>query len=46
MAMYTIAITPLIHQLEDESIKQVWYADDATAGGSLKHLKDWWDHNF
>ena len=43
MAMYAIAITPLIHQLEDEGIKQAWYADDATAGGSLKHLKDWWD---
>ena len=23
---------------------QVWYADDATAGASLKHLKEWWDH--
>ena len=23
--------------------KQVWYADDATAGGSLNHLKAWWD---
>ena len=43
MAMYAIAITPLIHQLEDDGIKQAWYADDATAGGSLKHLKEWWD---
>ncbi len=43
MAMYAIAITPLIYQLEDSGIKQAWYADDATAGGSLKHLKEWWD---
>ncbi len=35
MAMYAIAITPLIYQLEDTGIKQAWYADDATAGGSL-----------
>ena len=33
MAMYAIALTPLIHQLEKEGIKQAWYADDATAGG-------------
>ena len=43
MAMYAIALTPLIHQLEKEGIKQAWYADDATAGGSLKPLKEWWD---
>ena len=43
MAMYAIAITPLIHRLEDEHIKQVWFADDATAGGDLFYLKMWWD---
>ena len=32
MAMYAVAITPLIHQLEGDGIKQAWYADDATAG--------------
>ena len=26
----------------DDGIKQVWYADDATAGGLLEHLKKWW----
>ena len=31
MAMYAIAISPL----ESEQIKQVWFADDATAGGEL-----------
>ena len=44
MAMYAIAITSLIRQLEDDAIKQIWYADDATAGGKLAPLKAWWDH--
>ena len=43
MAMYAIAITPLIRSLEDEETKQVWFADDATAGGSLLGLRRWWD---
>ena len=34
MAMYAVAISPLIHLLEKISIKQVWCADDATAGES------------
>ena len=24
-------------------IKQVWYADDATGGGLIQNVKDWWD---
>ena len=44
MARYAIAITPLIQLLEGQGIKQVWYADDAAAGGSLKALREWWDH--
>lgn len=43
MAMYAIAITPLIHRLEDRINRQVWFADDATAGGNLAHLRVWWD---
>ena len=43
MAMYAIAITPLIQRLEDHGVKQAWYADDATAVGGLKHLKQWWE---
>ena len=38
MAMYAIAISPLIRRLEDEHAKHVWFADDATAGGDLAHL--------
>ena len=44
MAMYAIGILPLIHRLKEESVKQVWYADDATAGAQLTHLRAWWDH--
>ena len=44
MAMYAIAIIPLIYQLEDHGIKQAWYADEATADGLLNCLKGWWDH--
>ena len=40
MAMYAIAITPLIYRLEDAGIKQAWYADDATAGGWLQDLRE------
>ena len=29
--MYAVAITLLIYSLDDEKIKQVWYADDASA---------------
>ena len=44
MAMYAISTAPLIHRLSNDAIKQVWYADDATAGGGLRHLRQWWDH--
>ena len=43
MAMYAIAITPLINRLETELVKRTWYADDAAAGGKLVDLKAWWD---
>ena len=42
MTMYAIAIIPLIHRLDNKN-EQVWFADDATAGGSLPHLRTWWD---
>ena len=42
MAMYALAITPLINQLRERcpDVQQVWYGDDAT--GCTK-LKSWWD---
>ena len=44
MAMYAVAITPLIHRVANENMKQVWFADDASAGGRLEYLKNWWDN--
>ena len=44
MGMYAIAVTPLIHQVEESEVKQVWFTDDATAGGNLVNLKEWWEH--
>lgn len=43
VAMYAVAITPLIRRLEDQETKQVWFADDATAGGYPTGLRKWWD---
>ena len=45
MAMYALAIVPLIHKLRHSSpdVKQAWYADDATGAGSCEKLRHWWD---
>ena len=43
MSMYTVAITPLIHELQPIGTKQVWFTDDATGGGTLKKVRSWWD---
>ena len=37
--MYSVSVTPLIASLQDSHVKQVWFADDATAGGTLH---GWW----
>ena len=42
MAMYAIATLPLVHKLKNEAV-QIWYADDAAAGGKSQQLKRWWD---
>ena len=43
MAMYALAIVPLIHKLRNNSpeVKQVWYADDAMGAGSCEGLRQW-----
>ena len=45
VAMYALAITPLIGKLYQHlpTCKQVWYADDSSAAGSLGDLRKWWD---
>ena len=42
MAMYALAIVPLVSQLHG-LCKQVWFADDGTGAGNLKELRKWWD---
>ena len=44
MAMYALAVVPLIHKLRNNcpDVKQVWYADDATGAGSCENLRQWW----
>ena len=39
-----ISTLPLIHRLNsDQQVKQIWYADDATAGGTLHNLQRRWN---
>ena len=44
--MYAVATRPLIDELAedigDELLKQVWFADDSTAGGNLDGIHQWW----
>lgn len=40
--MFAIGTIPLIRHLHG-SAKQVWYADDSAAAGSLKEIRQWWD---
>ena len=42
MFMYAIGTLPLIRSLHDPSCwTQIWYADDASAGGSLEDNHEW-----
>ena len=43
MAMYALGVTPLIQAVSIPDIKQLWFADDASAGGRLHLLRTWWD---
>ena len=45
MAMYALAITPLIHQLSSRcsGVQQAWFADDATGASTCTNLKSWWN---
>ena len=46
MPFYALAIRPLIDTLSANvpQVKQVWYADDATAVGKLADLRTWWSN--
>jgi len=41
MAIYAISLQPLVQRLNDQNAKQVWFANDASAGGKLDGLKQW-----
>ena len=42
MPMYALGVLPLIDYVSGD-LMQVWYADDATACGSLSEIRLWWD---
>ena len=42
MPMYGLATIPLIRRLKG-LCKQVWYADDSAATGTMEQLRAWWD---
>ena len=43
MAMYALASVPLIERVSTSDASQVWFADDATSGGRLAAMRQWWD---
>ena len=45
MAMYALAITPLINELHSQcpEVSQIWFADDSTATSDCTALRKWWD---
>ena len=46
--MYALSTRPLIQTLTNETandeVKQVWYADDSSAVGSLVGVRKWWEY--
>ena len=45
MPMYALATTPLMKCLNNNAnVVQAWYADDASASGSLPSLRKWWEN--
>ena len=43
MPMYALATVPLLTKVSTKETTQVWYADDAAAGGKLNFLKQRWN---
>ena len=47
MGLYAVSLQPLITHLNlFSSARQCWFADDASAAGTLEELKMWWDELF
>ena len=43
MAMFGLASLPLIRAVATTESEQIWFADDAAAGGKLLSVRQWWD---
>jgi len=43
MAFFAIASIPLIKAIATDDVIQAWFADDASSGGKLERLRQWWD---
>ena len=41
MAMYAVAVVPLVRSISTRGASQVWFADDSSAGGRLLALRLW-----
>ena len=46
MPFYALATQPLIESLfsDTPNVRQIWYADDTTAAGTLEDPKKWWNN--
>ena len=42
VAMFVLAMLPLIDRVSREA-RQIWYDDDASAGGKMDGIRAWWD---
>jgi len=45
MPIYALGVVPLIQKLSVIDVSQMWYADNASTGGSLQGLRSWWDRS-
>ena len=47
MALYALGIKPLVdtlaEEIDPETCKQSWYADDSSAAGKLLEIRKWWN---
>ena len=43
MPIYVLATVSLLTKVSTKETPQVWYANDAAAGGKLNFLRQWWN---
>ena len=43
MYVYGLGLVPLISALSTEEVRQSAFADDLAGGGTINHLRNWWD---